>query len=89
MKAPESSWTNFEEEAARLAKVPGTPCTVETFLAGLPPDGKRAVLAAIENNNITAPSILRALEARGLKGLPTLYTLKRHRRMECQCHRSP
>ena len=60
-----------------------TPCRVRIISETLSKEDREAFLGAIDNEEITAPAIERALKKNGYSIAGT--TIRRHRRGECSC----
>lgn len=63
--------------------IPKTACRVRVIAESLPSGDKDAFMDAVNNENITAPAIERALKKNGYSVAST--TIRRHRRLECSC----
>jgi hypothetical protein len=64
-------------------KAPQMNCRVREMFDLVPPEDKKALMSAIDNEEITAPAIERALKKNGFSIAGT--TIRRHRRGECSC----
>jgi len=60
-----------------------TNCRVREIADSLPEGDKTAFMDAVNNENITAPAIERALKKNGFPVAGT--TIRRHRRGDCSC----
>lgn len=58
-------------------------CRVREMFDLVPPEDRKALISAIENEEISAPAIERALKKNGFPIAGT--TIRRHRRGECSC----
>lgn len=58
-------------------------CRVREMFDTVPPEDRKALMSAIDNHEITAPAIERALKKNGYFIAGT--TIRRHRRGECSC----
>lgn len=61
-------------------------CRVRDIADSLEGDDKKAFMDAVNNENITAPAIERALKKNGIPVAGT--TIRRHRRGDCSCGKS-
>jgi hypothetical protein len=83
-----NDWADFEHEAKALSiKGSGARCSIAVLLDTLPVDAVDTVATAIDNPNLTAHSVSRALEKRLGADAPSGRTIARHRRRECSCRR--
>lgn len=60
-----------------------TNCRIREIADSLPNEDKNAFMGAINDENISAPAIERALKKNGYSVAGT--TIRRHRRGECSC----
>lgn len=60
-----------------------TNCRIREIADNLPKEDQAAFMGAINNEEITAPAIERALKKNGISVAGT--TIRRHRRGECSC----
>lgn len=80
--------SSFAEDAEKQnrAGYAGRGCGVGAMLARLDSDLASEVAHVImDRPDISATSIHRALKERGLTGIPSAYTIQRHRREVCNC----
>lgn len=73
-------------EALEIAKENGPTirqCTIGTYIRGLDPDDRSALVAALNDKTISAVAIVRAVSTTGTK--LSHEVLARHRRRFCKC----
>lgn len=82
----ETSWAGFAEEAkTRLRKGPA--CGVALALAAVPAEVVAQVEAVIDDPEVQASAVARALRSRLGDTAPAPFVVQRHRRGECTCSR--
>lgn len=75
--------SNLLKDILNESTAPQTNCRVREIADNLPDADKNAFMDAVNNENITAPAIERALKKNGYPVAGT--TIRRHRRGDCSC----
>jgi hypothetical protein len=80
-----SEWDNLAAEALADVRHKGPRCGVRTVLDALGTDDRAEAEKAIDNEDIPASALRRALFKRLGDDTPAAHTITRHRRRECSC----
>lgn len=75
--------SNLLKDILNESTAPQTNCRVREIADSLPEGDKDAFIDAINDENIAAPAIERALKKNGYPVAST--TIRRHRRRDCSC----
>lgn len=88
-KRQPGEWDSFEEDARSKSSQKGPRCGTALMLEDIldvhGPEAVMSVLRSLKNHRLTTASIHKALESRVPEGLPSVYSLGRHRRGLCSC----
>lgn len=82
-----SDWDDLGEEARSHALQHGPQCGILRMILRLPEVDRLGVLAVVEDPEVPAASLRRALVKRLGDKAPPVYSITRHRRGECNCNR--
>lgn len=81
------SWDDLGEEASSHALQHGPQCGISKMIQRLTEADRAGVLAVVEDPEVPAASLRRALVKRLGDKAPPVYSITRHRRGECNCNR--
>ncbi len=72
------------DEARKMTGTNGPVCSIVTLYRSLTPAQAREARKAIDNPDVPATGLVRAMKARGWD-VPSSNTIQRHRRRDCSC----